>query len=163
MYRELLYAAALGTAGAALAQTDTRAPSGETPPVTTTVVTPGTPPATVVTPVGPNTAVVTPVPGTVNVTMMKIQTFSDYDINDDGAYSPMEFAQALAFLANVTTGAGAADLPAKDKFVHKGMIGKMQPKQAVALLNATADEFSAVDGNNDWRITPDELQAAAMM
>ena len=160
----LLALSALATAGSAAAQTSTAAaPTGETPPVTVTTVDPVMPPATVVTPIAPGTVAVTQVPGVAATSTMKIQSFADYDIDDNGAYSPMEFAQAMAFLSAANPAAGGMSLPAKDKFSHKGMIGKMSPKQATAILNATSDEFAAIDMNKDWRITPEELTAAAMM
>lgn len=139
------------------------APTGETPPATVTTAVPVAPPVTVVTPTGPNSATVTHVPGVVATSTMKIQTFSDYDVDNNGNYSPMEFAQAMSFLANANPAAGGTMLPPKDQNQHKGLIGKMRPQHATALLNATADEFSMVDRNRDFRITPDELASAAMM
>lgn len=161
MIRSTLFALALVSAPA-VAQTPGTQPA-ETPPVTVTTVNPVAPPATVVTPVAPGTVAVTQVPGVATVTNAKIQTFSDYDINDDGSYSPMEFAQAMAFLAAAKPATGAAKLPATDKFVHKGTLAKMPPARATAWLNATSEEFAQVDANNDWRITQQELVAAAMM
>lgn len=135
----------------------------ETPPVTVTTVDPVAPPATVVTPVGPNAVAVTKVPGVAAVSTAKIQTFGDYDIDDDGSYSPMEFAQAMAYLAGGKPATGAAALPASDKYVHKGTLAKMPPARATAWLNATSEEFAQVDVNNDWRVSKQELVAAAML
>ena len=160
MLRTFCALAAIAAAAPAAAQSS--APrTAETPPTTVTTVTPVAPPATVVTPVAPDAAVVTRVPGIAAVSSTKIQTFGDYDIDDNGFYGPMEFAQAMAFLAAAKP--ADASLPAKDKFKHKGAIGKLAPRQATAMLNATADEFAMVDMNNDWRVSPPELTAAAMM
>lgn len=135
----------------------------ETPPVAVTTVEPVVAPATVVTPVAPGAVAVTRTPGVAAVSTTKIQTFSDYDINDDGAYSPMEFAQAMAFLAGGKPATGAARLPMTDKFVHKGTLAKMPPARATAWLNATSEEFAQVDADNDWRVSRQELAAAALM
>lgn len=161
MIRSTLLALALLSAPAA-AQTAGTQPA-ETPPATVTRVDPVVPPATVITPVAPGAVAVTPVPGVAAITTAKIQSFSDYDINDDGTYSPMEFAQAMAYLAGGKPATGAAGLPPTDKFVHKGTLAKMPPARATAWLNATSEEFAQVDLNNDWRISPQELTAAAMM
>lgn len=160
MMRLLLGAASLLAIGApAMAQTTT----GAMTPATATVVTPVAPPTTAVAQVAPDTFVVTPVPGLAMATKVKIQKFSDYDLNNDGTYSPMEFAQALYFLATNDPVAGSPTLPAWDRYVDKGSAGRLPPQVAVNLLNATADEFATVDLNNDWRITPAELTAVAML
>jgi hypothetical protein len=121
------------------------------------VLTPLAPPATAVARVGPSTWVVTPVPGIAAATQIRVQHFGDYDLNHDGAYNPMEFAQALYFLATSDPVAGNPKLPVRDKFIQRGAAERMRPAAAVALLNATSDEFAAVDANNDGRITPEEL------
>jgi hypothetical protein len=146
----------------AVAQTAGTQPA-ETPPVTVTTVDPVVPPSSVVTPVAPNTVAVTRVPGIAAVSTTKIQSFADYDIDDNGSYSPMEFAQAMAFLAGGKPATGAAALPATDKHVHKGTLAKMPPARATAWLNATSEEFAQVDANNDWRVSQQELAAAAML
>lgn len=115
------------------------------------------------TPVAPRTVAVTTAPGVAKLSTVNIQTFSDYDTNDDGAYSPMEFAQAMAHLAGGKPATGAAKLPATDKYVRKGTLAKMPPARAITWLNATAEEFAQVDPNHDWRITQQELLASAMM
>lgn len=130
-------------------------------PSTTTVVTPLAPPAVAVTEVIPGVWQVTPVPGTALTTQVRVQNFSDYDLNRDGAYNPMEFAQAIYFLATTDPVAGNRKLPARDMYIHRGAPARMTPQDAVALLNATADDFSAVDSNRDRRITPDEIAGAA--
>lgn len=159
MVRRLFGAAAAATlmAGAALAQTAASRTDA------TVAVTPVAPPATVITRTGPDELLVTPVPGVAVATKVRVQNFSDYDINRDGAYSPMEFAQALYFLATTDPVAGNPRLPALDRFVHRGAPQRMAPQNAVALLNVTADEFGIVDINNDWRVTPEELAAVAML
>lgn len=121
------------------------------------------PPATVVTQVGPNAFVVTPVPGLTTATRIKIQKFSDYDLNKDGAYSPMEFGQALYFVATSDPVAGNPKLPADEKFVHPGAPQKMTPQNAAALLNATAGEFAMADTNRDGRVSPEEMAAIPSM
>lgn len=158
--------AAIGTFGlsltlatAAMAQTA----GGEMQATTRTVVTPVAPPATVVAEVEPGTFVVTPVPGVAAATQVKIQQFSDYDVNNDGAYSPMEFAQATYFLATSDPVAGNPTLPSWDRYEQRGTLSTMEPDDAVDLLNATADEFAVVDLNNDWEVSPAELTAVAML
>lgn len=126
-------------------------------PQTGTAVTPVAPPGAVAHWVGPGTWVVTPVPGIAAATQVRVQNFGDYDRNRDGAYNPMEFAQAIYFLATTDPVAGNPKLPARDMYLHRGAPERMKPSNAVALLNATADEFAAVDVNNDWRVTSDEL------
>ena len=132
-------------------------------PETETVVTPVAPPATMVTQVAPGTFVVTPVPGVAMATKVKVQNFSDYDLDHNGMYSPMEFAQAMYFLATTDPVAGNPRLPAWDRYTQRGALERMRPDHAVELLNATADEFAAVDMDNDWRVSPAELTAVAMM
>ena len=153
-----MFALALALPSVAPAQS-----SGAMSPQTQTMVNPVAPPATAVTQVGPGTFVVTPVPGVAAATMVKVQNFSDYDQNKDGMYNPMEFAQALYFLATSDPVAGNPKLPAIDRFLHRGAPQKMRPENAVALLNATADELAKVDVNRDWRVSPQELTAAALM
>lgn len=131
-------------------------------PQTQTVVTPVAPPATAVTQVAPGTFVVTPIPGVVAATRIRVQNFRDYDLNADGVYNPMEFAQALYFLATSDPVAGNPALPADDRFRHRGSPQRMDPVNAVALLNATADELAQVDTNEDWRVSPAELAAAGL-
>jgi hypothetical protein len=126
-------------------------------PQTMKIVAPVAPPATAVARVGPSTWVVTPVPGLAAATQVKVQRFSDYDLNHDGAYSPMEFGQAIYFLATSDPIAGNPRLPAQDRFIQRGAPERMRPTAAVALLNATAEEFQAADSNHDGRITPSEL------
>lgn len=148
----------LAAAGAASAQT-----SGAIAPQTRTTVTPVAPPGVAVANVAPGTFVVTPVPGIAAATQVKVQNFSDYDLNKDGVYNPMEFAQAIYFLATTDPVAGNPALPSDDRFLHRGAWQKMQPERAVALLNATADELAAVDRDRDWRVSPAELAAAALL
>lgn len=148
----------LAFAPAAMAQA-----SGALAPTTKTVVTPVAPPATAVTRMAPGVFKVTPVPGVSAATTVKIQNFSDYDRDKDGVYNPMEFAQALYFMATADPVAGNPKLPAADRFYHRGAPQKMSPVAAVALLNATADEMAAADMNRDWRVSPSELVAATLM
>lgn len=148
----------LALASAAPAQT-----SGALAPQTHTVVTPAAPPGAAVSKVAPGVFMVTPVPGIAAATKIKIQNFSDYDLNKDGVYNPMEFAQALYFMATADPVAGNPALPTADRFYHRGAPQKMNPVAAVALLNATADELAAVDANRDWRVSPSELAAATLM
>ena len=96
-------------------------------------------------------------------TKVKVQSFRDYDLNDNGAYSPMEFAQAMYFLATSDPVAGNPKLPAWDRYNHRGAMQEMAPTDAITLLNATADEFAIVDMDNDWQVEPIELRAVAMM
>lgn len=137
--------------------------SGPLAPATETVVRPVAPPGTAVTRMAPGVFVVTPVPGVTAATTIKIQNFSDYDLDKDGVYNPMEFAQALYFMATTDPVAGNPRLPADDRFMHRGAPQKMDPVAAVALLNATADELAAADANGDWRVSPAELAAATLM
>lgn len=130
---------------------------------TRTVVAPVAPPTVIVSKAAPGTFVVTPVPGVAAATSVKVQQFSDYDLNRDGVYSPMEFGQALYFLATSDPVAGNPALPAWDRYTHRGAFQQMPPVHARMLLNVTADEFAAVDMNNDWRVDPAELRAAAML
>ncbi len=130
-------------------------------PSTMTAVTPVVPPTTAVTKVAPGIWQVTPVPGLAMATQVRVQNFADYDLNHDGAYNPMEFAQAIYFLATSDPVAGNPKLPAKDMYIQRGAPDRMDPQNAVALLNATADEFSAVDANHDHRVTPEEIAGAA--
>ena len=116
-------------------------------PQTRTVVTPVAAPGVVVMPVAPDAFIVTPVPGVRAATKVRVQNFADYDLNKDGAYGPMEFAQAVYFLATNDPVAGNPRLPMWDRFAHKGAPTTMAPDVAIGLLNATADEFGAVDLN----------------
>ena len=153
----------IGASAAALMAASAPAQTGAMQAESRTVVTPVTPPTTMMVPVDPNTFVVTPVPGVVAATRVKVQNFTDYDRNRDGAYNPMEFAQAIYFLATTDPVAGNPKLPAWDRYMHRGAPERMRPGDAVTLLNATADEFGVVDLDNDWRVTPDELAAVALM
>lgn len=139
------------------------AQSGAMVPETQTVITPVAPPAAVVTRIAPDAFVVTPVPGVAAATRIKVQNFNDYDLDKNGVYSPMEFAQALYFLATSDPVAGNPRLPKWDRFTHKGATSTMAPSVAVSLLNATADEFSAVDLDNNWRVSPEELVAVSLL
>ncbi|TMJ14196.1 MAG: hypothetical protein E6G94_10105 [Alphaproteobacteria bacterium] len=137
-------------------------PTGALQPQGATVVAPLVPPATAVTQVAPGIWQVTPVPGIAMATHVRVQNFADYDLNHDGVYNPMEFAQAMYFLATSDPVAGNPRLPAMDRFVQRGAPTRMRPENAVALLNATADEFAAVDMNHDGRVSPAEVAGAAM-
>lgn len=132
-------------------------------PQTQTVVTPVAPPGMMATQVAPGAFVVTPVPGVSTATRVRVQKFADYDLNKNGVYSPMEFAQALYFMATSDPVAGNPRLPMWDRYTHRGAPTTMGPGVAVALLNATADEFAAADLNKDWRVSPDELVAISML
>ena len=154
MMRHMIAAAGLALAAPAAAQIA---------PQTQTVVTPVAPPATAVTQVAPGVFVVTPVPGIAMATKVKVQNFSDYDRDRNGVYGPMEFAQAMYFLATTDPVAGNPRLPHWDRYTHRGAAAEMMPTHAVTLLNATADEFAAVDMDNNWRVSPAELTAVAMM
>lgn len=132
-------------------------------PETRTIVTPVAPPGMVTTPIAPDAFIVTPVPGVNAATKVRVQRFADYDLNGNGDYSPMEFAQALYFMATSDPVAGNPRLPMWDRFVHKGAATTMAPGVAVGLLNATADEFAAVDLNDDWRVTREELVSVSML
>ena len=152
-----------GAAAAALMMTCTASAQTPIEPQTRTVVTPVAPPTTVVTPVAPGEILVTPVPGVTMATKVKVQKFSDYDRNGDGEYNPMEFAQAIYFLATTDPVAGNPRLPSWDRYSHRGAPERMRPGDAVILLNATADELVIADQNNDWRVTPQEMMALAML
>lgn len=154
MIRQWMTACALVLAAPAFAQMSTE---------TRTLVTPVAPPTTRITQVAPDAFVVTPVPGVSVATRVKVQRFADYDLDRNGVYSPMEFAQAAYFLATTDPVAGNPKLPAWDGYTHKGAAQRMTPVNAVTLLNATADEFAAIDINNDWRVSPEELLAVAML
>jgi len=153
----LIGAAALALAPAAMAQT------ADTTTATTTVTTPVAPPATVVDKVAPGVFAVTHVPGIAVSSELKVQNFADYDLDGDGAYSPMEFAQAVHFMASGQATTGATSLPARDRYVHKGAVAKLPPGEAIEMLNVTADEFATVDLDNDWRVTAQELALVAMI
>jgi hypothetical protein len=152
---------ALALAAPATAQSGAAQSGSALQPSTVTAVTPVVPPTTAVTEVAPGIWQVTPVPGLATATRVKVQKFADYDLDHDGTYSPMEFAQAIYFLATSDPVAGNPKLPAQDMYIQRGAPERMDPKNAVALLNATADEFSAVDANHDYRVTPEEIAGAA--
>ena len=135
--------------------------SGALQAQTATTLTPVAPPATMVAQVAPGTWVVAPVPGLATTTQVRFQRFSDYDRDHDGALGPMEFAQAAYFLATGDPVAGNPKLPTWDKYTQYGAPQRMRPEVAVALLNSTSDEFTAIDANHDWRITPAELGVVA--
>ena len=153
----------MGAGAAALLATAAAAQPPSLQPQSGAIVAPVVPPATMVTQVGPETFVVTPVPGVAAATRVKLQSFGDYDANRDGAYSPMEFAQAIYFLATTDPVAGNPKLPAWDRYTHRGAAQRMTPHDAITLLNATADEFAFTDTNNDWRVSPQELNRLAML
>lgn len=157
MKRCMLTLGTLALCAPALAQT------GQLAPQTRTVVTPVAPPATAVAQVAPGTFVVTPVPGIAAATRVRIQKFGDYDLDKDGSYGRMEFAQALYFLATSDPVAGNPRLPAGDIYTQKGAPQKIDPRRAAALLNATSDEFTVVDRNKDDRVDQAELTAVALM
>lgn len=167
----LLCTAALlaGSAGA-LAQTTGAAtspslpggqPSSVAPPSGGTMVTPVAPPGVAVTPVAPGVAAVTPVPGVAVATGVKIQDFAAFDLDKNGSYGRMEFAQALQFLKGAPAGGQA--LPARDRTVHAGAAKRLPPSQAVSLLNETSAAFAAVDMDHNGLISPIELGAAALI
>lgn len=159
-------AVALAFAIPVAAQTQTNSamqPSGAMMPQTRTVVRPVAPPVIAVTPVAPGVVAVTPVPGVKAATPIKVQKFSDYDLDRDGRYNPMEFAQAVHFLATSDPVAGNPALPDKDRFDVNGAPQKMRPVNAAALLLATSDELARVDTNGDRQVSPEEMRMAAMM
>lgn len=162
MKRTAVYGLALGLS-LSLAPVAWAQPSGELAPQTRSIITPVAPPMTAVSKVGPGMFVVSPVPGLSVATTVKIQNFSDYDRNNDGVYNPMEFAQAIYFLATADPVAGNPKLPADDRFYHRGAPQTMNPVAAVALLNATADELAVADVDGDWRVSPAELASAPLM
>lgn len=93
----------------------------------------------------------------------KITDMSYFDRDRDMMLSPMEFAQVMVAM-NPTIGAsGGPELPSMDKYMHKGTAHRMQPGEAVELLNATAHAFTIVDSNNDWRISQAELRNANLL
>lgn len=132
-------------------------------PQSRTVVTPVATPGYLIAEVGDGDLLVTPVPGIAAATRVKVQSFSDYDRNGDGAYNPMEFAQALYFLATSDPVAGNPRLPPADRFSHRGAPEQLRPGNAIDLLNATSDEFAIVDMNDDHRISSAELAVFAMI
>ena len=160
MIKLKIVAAGLGLALGSAAFATTGSPLA---PEARTVVTLVAPPAMVTTQVAPDAFIVTPVPGVSAATKVRVQRFADYDLNGNGVYSPMEFAQAVYFMATNDPVAGNPRLPTWDRFVHKGAATTMAPGVAVGLLNATADEFAAVDLNDDWRVSPEELVAVSML
>ena len=140
------------------------AAAAATPPLapqTSTVVNPVVPPATVVKQVAPDAFTVTNIPGMAVATRVEIQRFSDYDLNKDGSYGPMEFAQAAYFLATGDPVPGTTAIPRPGEYLPHLAAAHMNPKFAAALLNATSDEFTAIDSNHDWRVTPAELDGFA--
>jgi hypothetical protein len=126
-------------------------------PQTRTVVQPVAPPATVISQVAPHVLQVTAVPGVATTQTIRIQRFADYDLNRDGAYNPMEFAQAMYFLATGDPVPGTTAIPRPSNYKPHVAARQMDPKFAVALINTASDEFTAADANHDWRLTPDEL------
>ncbi|GAO38895.1 hypothetical protein SCH01S_21_00820 [Sphingomonas changbaiensis NBRC 104936] len=140
------------------------AASAQTPPLApqaSTVVEPVLPPATVVKQVAPDAFTVTNIPGLAVAKRVEIQRFSDYDLNHDGSYGPMEFAQAAYFLATGDPVPGTTAIPRPGQYLPHLAYAHMNPKFAAALLNATSDEFTAIDSNHDWRVTPAELDRYA--
>ena len=93
----------------------------------------------------------------------KIRSFSHFDRDGNMALSPMEFAQAMLFLTTAAGAAGGAELPARDMYMHRGTTERMRPHEAVALLNTASLAFAHVDSNNDWRVSQEELLAAALV
>lgn len=130
-------------------------------PQTRTVVQPVVPPTTMVTQLYPQVLKVTAIPGIAAAQTIRIQRFSDYDLNRDGAYNPMEFAQAMYFLATGDPVPGTAGIPRPAEYQPHIAAKQMDPKFAVALINTASDEFTAADANHDWRLTPDELSRFA--
>ncbi len=120
-------------------------------------VTPLAPPAAAVSRIGKNSFVVTAVPGVASTQTIHFQRFSDYDINRDGAYGPMEFAQAMYFLATGDPVPQMEGVPSPRTYRPHIANTNMDPKFALALINTASDEFTAIDADHDWRITPDEL------
>lgn len=92
----------------------------------------------------------------------KIQSFAQFDVDNNGELGRMEFAQAMMFLMGAPATSGQR-LPAKDSYVHAGTAKRMPPGQAVALLNATSDEFSVVDIDRNGVVSKEELIAVALM
>ena len=130
-------------------------------PQTRTVVQPVVPPATAVVQVAPDAFTVTDIPGVAVAKRVEIQRFSDYDLDRDGGYGRMEFAQAMYFLATGDPVPGTSAVPRPSAYVPHLAYARMDPKAAAALLNATSDEFTAIDRDHDWRITPAELRQFA--
>lgn len=93
----------------------------------------------------------------------KIRSFSEFDRDKNMVLSPMEFAQAMLFLTTAAGAAGGSELPARDMYMHRGTAERMRPSEAVSLLNAASLAFAHVDANNDWRVSQEELIAAALM
>jgi hypothetical protein len=151
----LAAAAAIPLASPAAAQ--------ELQPETRTAVAPVAPPAVVVTRTAPGVFHVDALPGIAAAVPVKVQRFGDYDRNNDGLYSPSEFAQAMYFLATGDPALGDPTLPRTDRNMHKGAPLPLRPELAVELLNATSDEFVMADANRDMRISPAELAAVAAM
>ena len=140
------------------------AAAAQTPPLapqTRTVVDPVLPPSTVVKQVAPDAFTVTNIPGVAVAKRVEIQRFSDYDLNKDGSYGPMEFAQAMYFLTTGDPVPGTTAIPKPGQYIPHLAYAHMNPKFAAALLNATSDEFTAIDSNHDWRVTPQELDRYA--
>jgi hypothetical protein len=146
---------------AALAPMSTAAAQPPLAPERTTITTPVAPPAAAVSQIGPHTFVVTAVPGLTSTQTIQFQRFADYDLNRDGAYGPMEFAQAMYFLATGDPVPQMKGVPSPRSYRPHIANTNMDPKFALALINTASDEFTAIDANHDWRITPDELGRAA--
>ena len=130
-------------------------------PETRSVVQPVAPPGLAVVQMTPNSFTVTNLPGVAVSKQVSIQRFPDYDLNRDGAYGRMEFAQAMYFLATGDPVPGTAAVPRPSQYVPHQPYATMDPELAAALINATSDEFTAIDQNQDWRITPAELARSA--
>lgn len=126
-------------------------------PQTATTVRQVAPPATAITQVAPHVFQVTAIPGVAATQTVRIQRFSDYDLNHDGAYDPMEFAQAMYFLATGDPVAGASGVPRPAAYKPHIAAKQMDPAFAAALINTASDEFTAADADHDWRLTPAEL------
>lgn len=126
------------------------------------IVAPVVPPGTLVAQMGSETFVGTPVPGVAATSRVKVQRFGDNDANGDGA-PQMEFAEAVCFLATTDPVAGNPKLPGWGRYTHRGAAQRMTPSDAITLLNATGDEFAFTDTDNDWRVSPQELNRLAML
>jgi len=78
-------------------------------------------------------------------------SLSGFDTNNDGALTPMEFAQMWAKSAGGQ--AAIAEQAARER------ASKKSNNAAVDLLNQTAAAFGKADTSRDMRVTPDELAA----
>lgn len=133
------------------------APQPPLAPETRAVVQPVAPPALAIVQATPNSFAVTNLPGVAVSKQVSIQRLQDYDLNRDGTFGRMEFAQAMYFLATGDPVPGTAAIPRPPQYVPHQAYATMDPELAAALINATSDEFTAIDENQDWRITPAEL------